>query len=525
LIGCDKRRERFPGEKHSFDADGIAVAGDYTEKNDDSGPVSSGKILMFHWLKARLSRNHRKGAIQRIRRNLHVEELEDRTLLSTSTLPPPFAPSAIRHAYGFDQIAAFTSATDKNYYNETAGLGQTIAIIDSYFDPTIVSDLATFSSAYGLPQMDGKNGNPMFTQQDLSNHTLSPANDDWTIETALDVEWAHAIAPQANILLVEAASDNVNSAGAPMDLLNAVNVARNTPGVEAISMSWGRSEWSKEVNYDSYFQTPAGHIGITFVAASGDNGAPPIWPAISTNVVSVGGTTLALNASTGAISSETAWGAGSRSYWYGGSGGGFSQYEPKPSYQSSVTQSGVHRTGPDLAFDADPNTGYIVLDQAAGGWYQVGGTSAGAPQVAAMIVLADQLRGSAGSLDGASQTLPALYSISKADFHDITIGNNGYPAGPGYDLVTGRGSPVANLLVVDLANTGLTASTVARTTSTPSKSGGNTSPAIHAGIVHESVATCLWETWACDALISTSWLDHEGHRGLRMQNSVSSERR
>lgn len=475
---------------------------------------------MFQGLKAVLLRNQRQNAATGRRAFLHVEELEGRTLPSATTLPPPFAPAAIRHAYGFDQIAAFTSATDRNFYNETAGLGQTIAIIDSYFDPTIVSDLATFNSTFGLPQMDGKNGDPTFTQQDLSNHTLSPANDDWTLETALDVEWAHAIAPQANILLVEAASDNVNSAGAPMDLLNAVNVARNTPGVEAISMSWGRGEWSKEVNYDSYFQTPAGHTGITFVAASGDAGAPPIWPAISSNVVSVGGTTLTLDAVTGAISSETGWGAGNRSARFGGSGGGFSQYEAKPGYQSSVTQSGVHRTGPDLAFDADPNTGYLVIDQAQGGWYQVGGTSAGAPQVAAMIVLADQLRGSAGSLDGPTQTLPALYSVSKADFHDITIGNNGYPAGPGYDLVTGRGSPVANLLVVDLANVGLAASTSIKTTTvkpanTSPGSGSSTLSAIHASIVLDS----------SDPDLHHHWLDHEVHRGLRMQNRVSSERR
>lgn len=426
---------------------------------------------MFQWLKFALSRSRKHVAAPRPRTRLRVEELEARDLPSATPGPLPFTPAQIRHAYGFDQIAAFSSTTDKNYYNAHAGAGQTIAIVDAFYDPTIVGDLAAFNSAFGLPQLDGKSGNATFTVQDLSNHTLSPANDDWTIETALDVEWAHAIAPQANILLVEAASDNVTTGGAPIDLLNAVNAARNYAGVNVVSLSWAMPEWAKEKNYDSYFQTPVGHNGITFVAASGDSGAPPIWPGISPNVVSVGGTTLSLNALTGAYNGETAWGAGNKSTLYGGSGGGFSQFEAKPGYQSSVTQSGVHRTGPDIAFDANPSTGYYVFDQADGGWFTVGGTSAGAPQVAAMIVLADQLRGSAGSLDGATQTLPALYKASSADFHDITSGNNGYPAGPGYDLVTGRGSPVANLLVADLVNAAPTASILGGTTISASSSG------------------------------------------------------
>jgi subtilase family serine protease len=394
-----------------------------------------------------------------------VEQLEERALPSTAPFALPFTPQQIRHAYAIDQVQA-------------DGTGQTIAIVDAFHDPTIVSDLANFSSKFGLPLMDGKGTDPTFTQLDQSKQTLSPPGDDWTIETALDVEWAHAIAPKANILLVEAASDNVNSAGVPIDLLNAVNTARNTPGVVVVSMSWGLNEWSGERNYDSYFTTPAGHTGVTFVAASGDSGAPPIWPAISPNVVAVGGTTLTLNATTGAYSSETGWGSGIKSWKFGGSGGGFSQYEPKPAYQSSVTQSSVHRTNPDIAFNADPNTGYFVLDQAIGGWYEVGGTSAGAPQIAAMVALADQLRGPAGSLGGASQTLPALYKASSKDFHDITSGNNGYPAAPGYDLITGRGTPIANLLIPDLANAGPATVEPSSKTSTSVSSGSLTPLAV-----------------------------------------------
>src|SRR5207248_2797397 len=97
----------------------------------------------------------------------------------------------------------------------------------------------------------------------------------WSQEIALDVEWAHAIAPGAKILLVEARTSSLN------DLLGAVDYARNYPGVSALSLSWGSAEFSTEGNYDSRFTTPAGHGGITFIGASGDNGSPAIWPSVS----------------------------------------------------------------------------------------------------------------------------------------------------------------------------------------------------------------------------------------------------
>lgn len=436
---------------------------------------------MFRWL--RFARPPGKS-LRPSRPELHLERLEARDLPSAAPLAsPPYTPAQVRHAYGFDQVNA-------------DGAGQTIAIIDAYYDPTIKNDLSSFSSQFGLAPLDGQNGNGTFTQVDLSNKTLSPVGDDWTIETALDVEWAHAIAPGANILLVEAASNYRNGAGAPADLLAAVDVARNTPGVGVVSMSWGNGEWSGETASDSHFQTPAGHTAITFVAASGDYGAPPQWPAISPNVVSVGGTTLRLSAGTGAVVSETAWGSGVQSISKGGSGGGFSQYEPKPSYQASVTQSGSHRTGPDLSYNADPATDYYVLDGALGGWFQAGGTSAGAPQIAALIALADQQRTTAGlgALDGLSQTLPALYAAPAGDFRDITQGNNGYPAVPGFDLVTGRGSPLANLLVPYLAS--FTAKTAPPSThpGTPTPSHGSSKsppPMAHITTAHHAATLDL----------------------------------
>ena len=142
---------------------------------------------------------------------------------------------------------------------------------------------------------------------------------DWEAEEAMDVEWAHAIAPGANIILVEANS------GSTSDLMAAVNTARNIPGVSVVSMSWGGNEltFNYFTNYNSYFTTPAGHIGITFLAATGDSGSPASYPAFSPNVLAVGGTTLTLN-SDGSYNSETGW---------DGSGGGISQIESQPSYQ------------------------------------------------------------------------------------------------------------------------------------------------------------------------------------------------
>jgi len=171
---------------------------------------------------------------------------------------------------------------------------------------------------------------------------------------------------------------------------------------------------------------------VTFVAASGDDGVTS-WPATSPYVVAVGGTTLSLDSS-GNYLGETAW---------SDSGGGYSFIE---------------RTyAPDVAYDANPSTGLSVYDSVAyngvSGWETIGGTSAGAPQWAALITIADQGRAlqGLGSLTG-TQTLSALYSAPSADFHDITTGHNAYYyATPGYDPVTGRGTPVSNLLVSYLA--------------------------------------------------------------------------
>jgi len=400
-----------------------------------------------------------------------IEALEPRLLLSTlpvatpdfalfgpigsvthasSTGPTGLTPTTIRHAYGIDQ-AMFGSITGD-------GSGQTIAIVDAYNDPTIAADLRAFDKQFGLTDTTltvvGQTGTATLPGTDPAGKGNS-----WALEISLDVEWAHAVAPKATILLVEASSNSDS------DLFTAVDTARNYAGVSVLSMSWGGGEYAGQSYYDQFFTTPAGHNGVTFVASSGDSGAYPNggtrkgveYPASSPNVLSVGGTYLTTDAG-GNWVSETGWGNGTSSYRSGGAGGGISSYTAQPAYQKGVvTQSTTYRTVPDVAAVADPSSGVAVIDTWDFGttspWIRVGGTSVGAPLWAGIIAIADQGRVLAGqgTMDGPTQTLPALYGLSSKDFHDITTGNNGYAAGTGYDLVTGRGTPIVNLLVADLA--------------------------------------------------------------------------
>jgi hypothetical protein len=352
--------------------------------------------------------------------------------MATGTPPAGYTPSQIRHAYGFDRVP----------YD---GSGQTIAIVDAYDHPSIDSNLATFDQTFGIPAP------PSFRKVDQYGFTHYPNPDPgWACEIALDVEWAHAIAPGANILLVEAYSAGLS------DFLTAVNYARSQPGVVVVSMSWGMGEFSSETIFDPTFTTPAGHIGgsglpggVTFVASSGDSGAlnGPSWPAISSHVLAVGGTSLTLD-SQGNYGSETGWSYSSADPVHA-SGGGYSQYLTEPSYQTGVQSTG-RRSNPDVAYDGDPQTPFRIYTTVGGnGWLGLAGTSAGAPQWAALFALVDQEAAQVGlgSFDGSSYILPRLYNVGPTSIHDILIGYNGYYAGPGYDLVTGIGTPHADSLI------------------------------------------------------------------------------
>jgi hypothetical protein len=328
------------------------------------------------------------------------------------------------------------------------GSGQTIAIVDAYNDPNIVSDVATFSTKFGLPTANLK----VVSQTGAS--TLPTTSADWSEEISLDVEWAHAIAPKANILLVEAKSSSLN------DLLTAVKYAGSYAGVSVVSMSWGTDEFSGESSYDSYFTTPTGHTGVTFVASSGDSGVTT-WPSVSSNVLAVGGTTLTLTSSN-TYSGETAW---------SDSGGGVSSYESLPTYQKMIGISASGRVTPDVSYDANPSTGFLVYDSvgSTGGWVEIGGTSAGSPQWAGIVAIANEAR-VANGLSTLTQANAMIYTIyatkSSQDFHDVTSGRNtsGFSAMKGYDAVTGLGSPVVSSLLSDLAKATATSTGTTSTT-------------------------------------------------------------
>jgi subtilase family serine protease len=219
-------------------------------------------------------------------------------------------------------------------------------------------------------------------------------------------------------------------------------------GANIVSMSWGAPEFAGETAYDGHFVAP----GVTFVASSGDSGNPGFYPAASPFVTGVGGTSLNLD-SNGNLLSETAW---------IGSGGGISSLEPNL-FQSPFNGS-TGRGIPDVAYNADPATGFAVYDstpyRGAGGWIQVGGTSAGPPQWSAIFAIANSMRASAvkGHLGVANVALYKAAAIAySSDYNDVKTGSNGTcgivcSANSGYDFVTGLGSPQAGYLINGLQN-------------------------------------------------------------------------
>jgi subtilase family serine protease len=321
------------------------------------------------------------------------------------------------------QPRGLTPAQIKNIYHLPATGGQgIIAIITAYDDPTIEADLNAFSKKFQLPACTSANGC-------FKKHLLSQAksNGDWSLETSLDVEWAHAIAPQAKILLVAAATPS----GA--NLLKAIDYAQQQARVVAISMSWGGAEFPEELTLDQHFKSA--NKNITWFASSGDNGNGVSWPAVSPQVVAVGGTSLNLSP-TGQLQSETAW---------SGSGGGVSAYEFEPDYQKNyaISRAQGHRAIPDVSYNADPTSGFAVYYSGRGSknsWFTIGGTSAGAPQWAGIKAL------------GLSADNHKFYSDKASAkngdyFRDIKSGSNGdcgyyCTARQRYDYVTGLGSPL-----------------------------------------------------------------------------------
>ncbi|MGN6716068.1 MAG: S53 family peptidase [Candidatus Binatia bacterium] len=356
--------------------------------------------------------------------------------LSRSSAPVGETPGSLACVYGLTSsitgcpITGKISSGNNNLAPATGG-GGIIAIVDAYDYPTAEHDLNVFSDQFGLPSCTTANG---CFQKVYASSSKPAANCGWAQEAALDIQWAHAMAPKAQIVLVEAASNSFADLLFAVDKATAIVQASGQNG--QVSMSWGGSEFSSEASNDYHFTSNNG--GVVYFGASGDSGGKTIWPGVSSNVVSAGGTTINRNSS-GNYLSETAW---------SGSGGGKSTYESIPSYQNAISDVvGTKRGVPDISFDANPNTGVWVYDstscQGLSGWMIFGGTSVSSPALAGISNLA-------GSFYSTSaEKLGTLYrgcgngasTCSSSEFRDITSGTAGsFTAKQGWDFVTGLGS-------------------------------------------------------------------------------------
>jgi subtilase family serine protease len=313
--------------------------------------------------------------------------------------------------------SGMTPAKIRTAYNlpSTGGSG-IIAIVDAFDYPTALADFNTFSNQFDLNKETSTNAllssNKVF-QVVYASGARPSGNCGWAQESALDIEWAHGMAPSAKIVLVEAASNSFT------DLLQAVDVAVGL-GASQVSMSWGGSEFVGEDSFDSHFVGPA---TVTYFAASGDSGGKTIYPGTSPWIVAAGGTTLNLDKNGGFVSEI-------------------------PGYQNAIPSLASLLNGsrgvPDFSFDANPNTGVAVYDstrcQSLQGWMVFGGTSVSSPSLAGIVNLADQKLG-ASELSTIYTTFYNKGAFGSPSFRDITVGSAGtFSAGSQWDFVTGVGS-------------------------------------------------------------------------------------
>jgi subtilase family serine protease len=371
--------------------------------------------------------------------------------------------AACRSPYELQQAYDFPAGLD--------GSGQTITIYDAYGSPTIAPDLESFDAYYGIPDP------PSFTVDvaPAAPGSTGGSGDtaDWGVETSLDVEYAHAMAPGAKIVLVVAASDN-------NDDLNAAE-AYGFPRYPGAIVSQSFGDWETDSTAGNSFQVQhrlfveATALGDTLIASTGDAGAtwtqytgtttPALaaYPASDPLVTSIGGTEGnpypegLYNPVTSGYGGEQVW---NESDFDAAGGGAPSILFSTPLYQLGLTQYHT-RTIPDVSYNASILGGVAVFDSP--NIYLVGGTSAGSPMWASIIALTDQARQQAHK-SRLGYANAALYAIgrnpfqARNDFHDITVGNNaldstvGFNATRGYDLATGFGTPNVANLVRDLVS-------------------------------------------------------------------------
>ena len=435
--------------------------------------------------------------------------------MATSSVIATYSPAQIRAAYGlFALPAAGTSVTATQAAQ--MGAGQTIYIVDAQHDPNAAAELAAFNTKFGLPACTTKaiavtaalplpaasstacEFSVVYNTATGTMTGTAPAyNAGWATEITLDIQWAHATAPLARIVLIEAADASLNS------LLGAVKLA-NTMGPGIVSMSFGAAEGSWTSSVDSVFTG----AGMTYLAATGDSGAAVSWPSVSSNVVAVGGTTL----------SYTGSGARSEVGWTG-TGGGISAYTATPSYQTSAVPgmgTVAHRSVADVAFNADPASGQYVAVLTPGttavSWLSVGGTSLSTPQWAGLMASANAARALNGKpalgsphavLYGQIATVPGTYA---SVFADITKGTDGTcalcTAKVGYDPLTGLGTPNVTGLLSALTGSG----TVAAPVVTPAAISGTVGTALSftASVVAPNAVTYALGNAPSGMAISTS---------------------
>ena len=352
--------------------------------------------------------------------------------------PTGETPGSLSCVYQTNGVSLSTGCPTSTSALPTGGIG-VIAIVDAYDYPTAQHDFDTFSTQFGLPLSTANvcNGsNPCFTKV-YATGTKPSTNCGWAQEEALDIEWAHSMAPHAQIILVEAASSSfsdlfqaVSVATQEIETCGGASCANGGIGEGEVSMSWGGGEFSTENQYDSYFSSSN---NVVYFASTGDTGGKTSYPSTSPFVVAAGGTSVQRNRQ-GAFTGEVAW---------SGSGGGSSPYESRPSYQNVVVSTvGSQRGVPDFSFDADPSTGVSVYDstpcQGLVNWEIFGGTSVASPSLSGIVNLASHFYG------GSALELGVIYSnLGTGNFRDIISGKAGsLSAGTGWDFVTGVGSDV-----------------------------------------------------------------------------------
>lgn len=391
-------------------------------------------------------------------------ENSNATPLATGSVVATYTPAQIRAAYGLPALPASTASITSAQAAQL-GAGQTIYIVDAQSDPNIVAELAAFDQKFGLPgctttsiatntvlplAASSSSGCTFSVVYNTSSGALTssgPAYDSgWATEIALDVQWSHATAPLARIILIEAPDASLSSLLGGVALANAMG-----PGVVSMSFAAGEGSWTSQV--DATFTA----ANMSYLAAAGDAGAGVNWPAVSPHVLAIGGTKLSYTGS--GSRSETAW---------TGTGGGVSQYTATPSYQTSAVPgmgAPAHRSVTDVSFNADPSSGQYVAVISSGssvaGWMSVGGTSLSTPQWAGVLAIANALRAQSSLAPvGAPHSLlytgiSTVASTYASDFLDVTQGADGTCsscyAKSGYDLPTGLGTPNVSALLNSLS--------------------------------------------------------------------------